>query len=278
MAANRIAVVVLACASAPYDRTIDAIRRTWGEQRVPGVDIYYLYGNPLDEEGRRVLSRYLDGPLPTVEADAIYTSGDVLITGCADHIAEQEDCLLRKRLRAFDYLAATDRYDLIYTVCATSYVDQQQLTAYAGALTARRLIAGTIGLHASTAPFVSGASMILSVEMARALGASRQEIIDASTFGHCDDVAIGNWIATRVSSVPLTTFIADIEAGRPMTSEHVFVSCPDGTVDYVTVPAEDQHPVRDAFHYHFHSAKPEDMLAFHQQYYAGGAAAGAASP
>jgi hypothetical protein len=266
--ANRVAIVVLACASPPYDQTIGAIRRTWGGHQVRGLDIYYLYGNPLGDEGRRELSRYVGGGAPTVEADAILQIGDVLIAGCADHVMEQEDCVLRKRLRAFEYLSAGDTYDLIYTVCATSYVDQQQLARYADSLISRRLIAGAIGLDASSAPFVSGASMILSVEIARALGAHRHEIIDGNAFGHHDDVAIGLWIATRVSRVPLATFVKDIEQQRPMTSEHIFVACPEGTVDYVTVPARDHHRVRDAFHYHFHSARADDMMQFHQRYYA----------
>jgi hypothetical protein len=279
MHANRIAIVVLACASPPYDRTIEAIRRTWGAQRVPGVDVYYLYGNPHDEEARRELSRHVDGRVPTVDADAIHQAGDVLIAGCADHIAEQEDCLLRKRLRAFEYLTAEDAYDLIYTVCATSYVDQERLARYTGSLSATQVIAGAISLEgASSTPFVSGASMILSADIARLLGIHRQEIIDGNTFGHYDDVTIGHWIATRVSRVPLATFIADIRQQRPMTSAHVFVSCPDGTVDYVTVAPADQRPAGDAFHYHFHSAKPDDMVLFHERYYAGEATDGAESP
>src|ERR1700712_562138 len=128
---NRIAIVVLGCVSSPYDRTIDAIRQTWGSQRVLGLDIFYLYGHPHSEEGRRVLAEYLGGSVPRVEDDGICHIEDVLIAGCADHINEQQDCLLRKRLSAFAYLSAGDRYDLIYTVCATSYVDQRQLVRYA---------------------------------------------------------------------------------------------------------------------------------------------------
>jgi hypothetical protein len=264
---NRIAIVVLGCVSPPYDRTIEAIRSTWGGERVPGLDIFYLYGNPVDDEGRRVLSRYVGGSAPAVEDDAIRPMRDVLIVGCADSIMQQPDCLLRKRLRAFAYLTEGDRYDLIYTVCATSYVDQRSLARYASTLSAKRLIAGVIGLSASsTAPFVSGASMILSAEIARELGAHRQAIIAGNVFGHYDDVAMGYWIASRVSGVPLATFVDDIERQRPMTSRHIFVSCPHGTVDYVMVPAHSQRRVRQAFHYHFHSEKAHDMVEFHQRY------------
>lgn len=278
MRSKRIAIVVLGCLSPPYDRTIEAIRQTWGAQRVSGLDIYYLYGNPVDDDGRRELSRCLGDGAPVVEEGAIRQIGDVLIVGCADHITTQEDCVLRKRLRAFAYLSTGDEYDLIYTVCATSYVDQSQLARYADSLISRRLIAGAIGLDALSTPFVSGASMILSVEIARELGAHQQEIIDGNVFGHHDDVAIGLWIATRVSGVPLALFVEDIEQQRPMTSEHIFVSYREGTVDYVTVPPHDQRPIEDAFHYHFHSERPDDMTQFHERYYARNAPAIVVSP
>jgi hypothetical protein len=54
-----------------------------------------------------------------------------------------------------NHLSSGDRYDLIYTVCATSYVDQQRLARYAGTLISPRLVAGIDA--SSTAPFVSGA-------------------------------------------------------------------------------------------------------------------------
>ncbi len=257
--------------SSPYDETIEAIRHTWGSQPVPGLDIYYVYGNPHDDAGRRVLSRYVEGSAPVVEDDAIRQIGNVLIVGCADHIDVQQECLLHKRLRAYAYLSAGDRYDLIYTVCATSYVDQGQLARYAASLAPGRLVAGAIGIDVSStapAPFVSGASMILSVEIARELGARRRDIIAANAFGHHDDVTVGQWIATRMSGVPLATFIEDIETQQPMTAAHIFVSCPMGSVDYVMAPAPEQRPVRHAFHYHFHSQKAHDIVQFHQRYYA----------
>jgi hypothetical protein len=267
----RIAIVVLGCVSSPYDETIAAIRRTWGSQPVPSLDIYYVYGNPHDDAGRDVLSRYVGGRAPVVDDDAIRQIGDVLIVGCADHIHVQEECLLHKRLRAYAFLSIGDRYDLIYTVCATSYVDQEELVRYATSLASGRLVAGAIGIDVSStapAPFVSGASMILSVEVARELGARRREIIAGNTFGHHDDVTVGQWIATRMSEVPLARFIGDIETQQPMTAAHIFVSCPRGTVDYVMAPAPEQRPVRHAFHYHFHSQKARDILQFHQRYYA----------
>jgi hypothetical protein len=266
---NRIAVLVLACASPPYDRTVAAIRRTWGARAARRLDIYYLYGNPHDDAARGVLSRHLEGRLPVVEDDTICQRGDVLIAGCADHLRQQEDCILRKRLIAFDHLAKGDRYDLIHSVCAASYVDQQELVRFAGALIPSRVFAGAIGVDASRrAPFVSGASTILSVDIARQLGSRRSEIIAGNAFGFRDDVTIGHWIATQLSAVPLATFIDDIDRGRPMTPEHVFVLYPQGTVGYVLAPAGDHRPVPNAFHYHFHSERADDMLKFHERYFA----------
>ncbi len=267
MTPQRIAIVVLGCVSPPYDETIDAIRRTWGAQPVPGVDIYYLYGNPHHDEGRRVLARYLAGGVPVVEDDGIAHVGDVLIVGCADHIDQQPDCLLRKRLRAFAYLSAQDTYDLIYTVCATSYVDQRALTRFTASLVAPRLVAGAVGIAHATAPFVSGASMILSVAVARELGAHRRQIIAGNAFGHYDDVTMGLWIVQHLSEVPLDAFLEDIRSGRPLTDAHVFVTCGSRTVDYVMAPAGEHRPVPSAYHYHFHSEAGRDMLAFHQRFY-----------
>ena len=266
---NRIAVLVLACASPPYDRTVEAIRRTWGARSVSGVDIYYLYGNPCDDPGRRLLSGYVGGNAPTVQEDAICQRGDVLIAGCADHMSQQEDCILRKRLIAFTHLAAGDGYDLIYSVCAASYVDLRELVRFTDSLVPRRIVAGAIGVDTSRrSPYVSGASTILSIDVARELGSARAAIIEGNAFGFRDDVTLGHWIATRMSRVPLARFIEDVEQGRPLTPDHVFVRSPQSTVGYVTTRAEEQRLVPNAFHYHFHSNRPDDMLQFHRGYFA----------
>lgn len=264
---KRIAVLVLACAAPPYDRTIAAIRRTWGERSSPDLDVYYLYGNPHTHQGRDLLSRHVGGTVPVVPDDGIVQLGDVLIAGCADHMHQQEDCLLRKRLIAFAHLAAADRYDLIYSVCAASYVDRRELVRRAESLPASGMVAGGIGIDPSRrAPFVSGASAIFSVDIARRLGRDRKAIIAANAFGFRDDVTIGHWIATRMSRVPLATFFEDIEQRRPMTSNHIFLQL-DGTVGYVTTPAPNQRPVANAFHYHFHSERSADMVQFHLRHF-----------
>ncbi len=276
---NRIAIVVLACASPPYDELIEAIRRTWGSTTVPGLDIYYLYGNPGDPQAYDVLSRHIGGAVPVVADDGICEIDGVLIAGCADQLSRQVDCILRKRLIAFAHLAATDRYDLIYTVCAASYVDQHTLARYADSLSPQRVVAGAIGIDVSgTGPFVSGASMILSVDVARELGRHRNEIIEGNAFGFRDDVTMGHWIAAHMSRIRLASFLEDIAQQRPLTPDHIFFPCPQGTVDYVKAPPHEHRPVPNAFHYHFRSLSADHILEFHQRFFKARAPQPAARP
>ena len=264
---NRIAILVLGCASPPYDVMIETIRNTWGDVNVPGVDIFYLYGNPHDDHARTVLSRYVGSDLSPVADNEIRVINDVLIAGCADNFGQQHDCILRKRLIAFGYLSSARNYDLIYTVCATSYVDQYQLIRHANRLTPKRLISGALGIDPAGTPFVSGASMLLSADLARKLSNDRLEIIEQNQFGSRDDVSIGHWIVTRMSNVPLETFAHDIRMQNLMTPDHIFMSYPHTTVDYVMASAERHQSVADAFHYHFHSLKPGHMMGFHRRYF-----------
>lgn len=259
-----VAILVLACASPPYDRMLQAIRSTWGKHPTEGMDLYYLYGNPASGVPADELSRYLPGDLPVVPDDRICQIGDVLIAGCGDSMHEQKDCLLRKRLLAFDYLTDACDYDLVYTVCATSYVVTDELSRFIGAMPQPPAVAGAVSINqGATTPFVSGASMLLTADVARELGSHRKEIIDGNRYDFRDDVTIGHWVATRMSSIPLSTFIEDVTLIRPLRREHTFLNVPDTTVDFVTLPSEDQRPVAGAYHYHFHSHKPHDMERFH---------------
>jgi hypothetical protein len=264
----KIAIVVLGCASPPYDVMIDSIRNTWASVKTPGIDIYYLYGNPDDDYSRSVLSRYVASSVFPVKEDQIIVIDDVLIAGCADNFRQQEDCILRKRLIAFGYLASIGDYDLIYTVCATSYVDQQRLRLHANHLASTKsMISGAVSLNRHGIPFVSGASMLMSADIARRLSVNRREIIKQNRFGSRDDVAIGHWIVTRMSKLSLESFANDVRKQNPMGPDHIFVPYPRTTVDYVMAPMEKHRPVADAFHYHFHSRKPVDMISFHRRYF-----------
>jgi len=264
---KKTAIIVLGCASPPYDVWIETIRNTWASEKVPGIDIYFLYGNPDDDYTRRELSRYVTSRVIPVKEDHIAAVGDVLIAGCADHLRQQEDCILRKRLIAFGYLAGLGHYDFVYTVCATSYVDQKLLKLHTNRVISKRMISGAVFLDPHGIPLVSGASMLMSTDVARQLSEERREIIDQNRFGFRDDVTIGHWIVTRMSKLSLETFADDVRKQNPMTRDHVFVPYPHTTVDYVMAPVEKQQPVAKAFHYHFHSRKPGDMIGFHRKYF-----------
>jgi hypothetical protein len=264
---KNIAIIVLGCASPPYDVMIQTIRNTWASMKVSGIDIYFLYGNPDDDYARIVLSCYVLENVFPVKKGQITAIDDMLLAGCADRIAQQKDCILRKRLIAFDYLAGLGTYDFIYTVCASSYVDQRKLMEHTELLTSKRMISGAIILTPHGVPFVSGASMLMSADIAEQLGRDKKNIIEQNRFDYKDDVAIGHWIVTRMSGLSLEAFANDIREHKPMAPEHIFISNPRTTVDYVMKPMEKHRPVDSAFHYHFHSRKPGDMVGFHQKYF-----------
>jgi hypothetical protein len=52
-----------------------------------------------------------------------------------------------------------------------------------------------------------------------------------------------------------------------MTADHIFTLHAAGTVDYVMARAQDHRPVPNAFHYHFHSERWDDMIRFHRRYF-----------
>ena len=269
MTSPRTAILVLGCATEPYVQTIDTIRNSWGSLRVPDVDIFYVYGVPRDVDACLALSRWIGGEIPFVEDDGICRVDDVLLAGCADLIAEQDDCLLRKRLIAFEYLASAGRYDFIYTVCATSYVDQRELIRHASAQRGALIICGPASIHEwDQAPFVSGASMLLSADVALSLGRRRGEIIAGNRFGFRDDVTIGHWAAMHLSEVPPEEIMSDIRSGRPFPENCIFVSAPGTSVDYVMASLDELRPRPGAYHYHFHSRKAHYMAEFHRRHFA----------
>lgn len=266
---RRVAVLVLACASEPYDRLIDTIRDTWASRQLPGVDIFYVYGNTEPGRPSEVLSRYVAGDLPRVEPGGVRRFDDVLIVGCADTIDEEEDCLLSKRLRAFGYLAEPDRYDLIYTVCASSYVNLDEFCRHAESLPLRGTVSGCIAVDGTgTAPFISGASMVLTADVARELARNAENILAQNQYGFRDDVAIGHWIAGNLSEIPIDELIEDVHEARPFTRKHMFLPTGEKEIDLVMKPSENHRPAAGAYHYHFHSRRSDDMRRFHDRYFA----------
>ena len=267
---RRTAILVLGCASPPYDETIATIRNTWARTPYPGVDIFYVYGVPHEENAREVLELRVRGDWASVPKDGIARFEDCLVADCADNIRQQEDCLLRKRLAAFGYLTRGGRYDFIYTVCATSYVDQEALIGYVGQLAPKKVFQGPLGVcQFSGMPYVSGASMLLSADVAEALASHRQTIIEENEFGYRDDVTIGTWVAQNLSDTSLPHIIAKIHEGVPATSDGTFVlpNRNGASIGLVTTPVEMHKPSKGAYHYHFHSQGSRDMVRFHERFF-----------
>jgi hypothetical protein len=252
---RNIAVLILGCASEPYIQLIDTTRSTWASRRLPNIDIYYVHGLPSNPRSRDALSRWMGGEIPEVQdCGGIHLVNNVLLAGCADLIAEQEDCLLRKRLAAFEYLGSQSRYDFIYTVCASSYVDQFELNHHVAGLKSVPLISGVVLTDQSNRiPLISGASMLLSKDIAVDLGRHKEKIIKENQFGFRDDVTIGHWIAKNWSDIPMDRIVSDIRSGGAFPKSSIFVRAATTSVNYVTASPENHLPRRNTFHYHFHS-------------------------
>ncbi len=262
-----MAILVLACASPPYDKTIETIRQTWGSLRVPGIDVYYVYGVPHPDDAHDTLPDALARPLPEIADDEIAQVGDVLIAGCADSVQRQIDCLLRKRLIAFEYLSGGQRYDWVYTVCATSYVGLDRLMRHATSLPRRPFVFGPISVdRTQVTPFVSGASMLMTVDVAAKLGDARDQICDENQFRHMDDVTIGHWVATHMGDLSLESVVNHVKERRVLPSDYILIDGGGTTRDFVVKSPESHFPAPDAFHYHFNSQRPEDMRRFHERY------------
>lgn len=261
MSGKRIAIVVLGCASPPYGAMLAAIRATWGAAWTPGVDVSYVFGRPDDEHARRTLAHFCGGDVPEIAEGQLLRRGDVLLAGCADLIRTQEDCLLHKRLLAFEHLLADPELDLIYTVCATSYVDQAQLVEVASQLRATQLFYGPLGYSARYGtPFISGSSMLLSRDLAQRLVDDATQIVERNRFGWRDDVAFGDWVATRYARLP-----AELIQQRATTfrRDQLFVGADHQSVDYVMAPQHEHRLRPGAYHYHLHSRHPDAMRNLH---------------
>jgi hypothetical protein len=268
----RIAILVLACLMPVYDRCIGIIRATWGSRRRAGVDVFYVYGGLTSgtTPGLVPIEQVVGRARPDLRAGDVWASGDLIVTGTGDVYADQGDCILRKRLIAFGHLANRRNYDFVYTVCASSYVDVDTLQRYVGTLPATGVYHGPLSVCGATGyPFVSGASILLSRDLAAALSDDATAILAATDGAMPDDVAIGHWIADRYCAEPGAAISRRIGEGRKATDNQTFV-LPDGIgmVDYVDAPAATQVPRRRAYHYHFHTGRMWEMEAFHRRFFA----------
>jgi hypothetical protein len=267
----KIAILVVGCLLPVYRQCIRAIRSTWGSRPVDCVDIYYVYGgqnaNPVSD--LTPIEDLIGQPRPTLRDHEVWVSGDIILCGTPDLAVEQRDCVLRKRLIAFGYLADHARYEFVYTVCAASYVDVDVLRQYVDGLPTDGVYQGPVGIHGpGRVPFVSGASMLLSRDLAADLSSRAQAIIAANNGAEPDDVAIGRWVAENRCDESVEDICNRIAAGKRTTRNRSFVvPYARGMTSYVLSPPVDQVPQPQTYHYHFHSQRIWQMEDFHRRYF-----------
>jgi len=271
-AGPRIAILVLACLMPVYDRCVRTIRATWGSMPRDGIDVFYIYGGLTANTDTELvpLEQVIGQDRPELRAGDVWVSNDLIVCGAGDVYAVQADCILRKRLIGFGYLASQRRYDFVYTVCASSYVDVDALRRYVAKLPAQGVYHGPLSVHAPTgSPFVSGASILLSRDIAAELSDDAVAILASDIRALPDDVAIGRWIADQYCAEPSAEISRRIGEGRKATDNQTFV-LPDGVgmVDYVYAPVQSQVPQPRAYHYHFHTGRLSEMEAFHRRFFA----------
>ena len=265
-----VAVVVLGCLMPQYDNAIEIIQNTWGARKYSNIDIFYIFGSHLQQPKteQAVLDKYAGQqvtPLPSFEA---MQCDNVIVCGCADSIHLQQDCLLRKRLIAFSHLLEHYNHDYIYTVCASSYVDQKQLAAYIDTLSGERLFHGPVGVCQFTdLPYISGASMLFSRDLLVEMVSNKFQLIEDNQFRYPDDVAMGSWIARNVSNKTEKEIVDCIKNGKQVTDDNTFVA-PTGRhmVDFVNAEIKDQAVVENAYHYHFSINSMEQMIEFDKNF------------
>ncbi len=267
----RIAILVLGCLQTVYDRCIRTIRATWGAKPGDNADIFYVYGgqNTHNEPDMVDIGQLIGQAPPELQDNEVWVSDDIILCGAADVYAGQHNCILRKRLIAFGYLAKQRRYDYVYTVCASSYVDVDALHRYVRCLPATGVYQGPLNVHGSSGyPFVSGSSILLSRDIAVDLADNAGAIISAYPDAMPDDVVIGHWIASKYCTESMTEITRRIGANRKATDNQTFVMPHgEGLMDFVWSLAYDQVPKEQAYHYHFHSRRMWEMANFHRRFF-----------
>lgn len=270
---QRIAILVLGCLQTVYDRCTQTIRATWGSKPRRNTDIFYVYGGqntgiaPDMVDIEHIIGRARPPELQDYE---VWVSGDIILCGAADVYAGQQDCILRKRLIAFGYLANQRCYDFVYTVCASSYVDVDALQLYVKSLPTAGVYHGPLNVHEPSGyPFVSGSSILLSRDVAADLADNAEDIISAYPDTMPDDVVIGHWIANKYCTESVAEISSRIATDRKATDNQTFVMpYGEGLMDFVWSLAHSQVPQKQAYHYHFHSRRMWEMGNFHRRFFA----------
>lgn len=268
----RIAILVLGCLLTVYHRCLEIIRATWGAKSIDKVDIFYVYGG--QSAGTRDdmidIEHLICRARPRLKDREVWVSGDIILCGATDVREGQPNCILRKRLIAFGYLANQRSYDFVYTVCASSYVDVRGLKRYVGTLPSTGVYHGALHVHGESGyPFLSGASFLLSRDIAADLADHAEAIISAYPDVLPDDVAIGHFIAARYcKESPAEISRRIVAAARPTDNQTFVMPYGHGSVDFVTAPAYSQVPDERSYHYHFHSRRMWEMENFHRRFFA----------
>jgi len=264
--------LVLACRSPVYDQCINTIRRTWGGRSHNDVDIYYVYGGQGGTNISDLVSieSLIGHAKPELNDNEVWVGNDIILCGAADIIQEQQDCLLRKRLIAFNYLANEKKYDFIYTICASSYVDIDELKDYINNLSPSGVYHGPIGVCQSTGyPFISGSSILLSQDMAARLADNADAIIAFNNGNYADDVTFGYWIAEMICNESVADICTSIKESKKVSKLDAFVLPYNrGMTNFVHVPEEKHLPSEQMYHYHFNAQRIWEMEAFHLRFFA----------
>ena len=272
----RTAILVLGCRQPVYQRCIQTIRATWGATASAHTDIFYVYGakrstgEALIDLAQLLAMHTAEPPRHALADGDLWVSGDMILCGAADVLSDQRDCILRKRLLAFGYLANERGYDFVYNVCASSYVDVAALERYVDGVPRSGVYHGAVVVHgASGFPFVSGASFLLSRDVAAELAKSAEHILATHPESMPDDVVIGHFIASKYGGASLADIARRIATAAPATANQTFV-VPDGggSMDFVAKPEFRQIPEPPNFHFHFHSGRMWEMENFHRRFFA----------
>ncbi len=236
----RVLVLVLSCRRAPYPEMIDAVRATWAADAHPGIEIAFYYGRSPD--------------LPDPGDDRWFAQGDTIVCGCEDADPTQ---IGRKTVIAFEAALNTRRFDYLYRVNCSSYVDQAKLVAWLRGRPRRGYYAGPTGRYPNTAEsearhgdrppirFASGSGFLLSRDLVETVVHEKQRYKAYEQQGLADDVALGKLLTE--------------DHGLSIDEPHPFVNYRFG--------ASAEHVRREpegAFHYSFSSSRPADMRVFHR--------------
>jgi len=271
-----VAILVLGCRLTVYERCIRTIRATWGSRSDEDVDIFYVYGGQGVGAGAGAgadmvdLEQILGRAAPALSDGEVWVAGDVILCGAADVREDQADCILRKRLIAFAYLAKQRLYDFVYTVCATSYVDVVGLKRHVSTLPTTGVYQGALYVHQPTGyPFVSGASLLLSRDLAAGLADNARAILASHPATLPDDVAIGHFVASAYGGASVAEIARRIGAALKATDNETFVlPLGEGSTDFVMAPPYSHAPNARSYHYHFNSRRMWEMENFHRRFFA----------